>query len=348
MEAVSLRISGKEIPFYKAVLDPAFGIRTVLTNSPWTFVALWLKRRKQSEALFYWGQAQQFYNASSGLPMESAPLLLYYSFMNAAKALLAAKSVPFDPHHGVRAHNMGRAGAKKNLNNEGIKIMPKGVLPSLSLYFQESETECIHSVREILFNLGFVHRTYCLTYTSQAEMFLPIKNCGYVFDPVSKVVFFQAQLSKDVAHIRLANRLPASLIPDPETGRLAIRSSVSIPWSKPSNPTKDELNKLTVLHRSLRMDVQYIAGSQTLWYVKTMTRRPRRLLRYSPTLVLAAMHRLSEICRYRPIELSSYLDGPHTWLLSEFLSMSPKQFLDEIASEITGHQFLVPNVRSPT
>src|SRR4051812_26852549 len=55
-----------------------------------------------------------------------------------------------------------------------------------------------------------------------------------------------------------------------------------------------------------------------------------------------------EICRYRPLELASHLSGQKNWLLSEFIQMSPVQFIDEIASELTGHQFLMPNVRSAT
>jgi hypothetical protein len=76
----------------KAIMSPDFGAKTVLTNSPWTFVGLWLKRHKKRDALYYWDQAQQFYKASVGLPLQSAPLLLYYSYMNAAKALLSAKN----------------------------------------------------------------------------------------------------------------------------------------------------------------------------------------------------------------------------------------------------------------
>jgi len=57
------------------------------------------------------------------------------------------------------------------------------------------------------------------------------------------------------------------------------------------------------------------------------------------------MHRLSEICRYQPLFLDSLLSGQKNWLLSEFIEMSPAQFIDEIASEMTGYQFLIPNVR---
>jgi len=58
------------------------------------------------------------------------------------------------------------------------------------------------------------------------------------------------------------------------------------------------------------------------------------------------MHRLSEICRYQPLLLESLPAGQKNWLLSEFIEMSAIQFIDEIASEMTGYQVLVPNVRA--
>ena len=65
-------------------------------------------------------------------------------------------------------------------------------------------------------------------------------------------------------------------------------------------------------------------------------------------MTLAAMHRISELCRYRPLELDSFLSGQENWLLTEFISQAPIQFIDEISSEITGYVFLTPNVRVAT
>ncbi len=142
-------------------------------------------------------------------------------------------------------------------------------------------------------------------------------------------------------------RLPASLNLVLSGPKPCVRSRQSIPWKSASKASQAELSELALLHRTLRLDVQYIAGAHTLWYIKRLSTRPKRILRFPPTMVLAAMHRLSEICRYRPKQLESFLDGTQTWLLSEFLAMSPPQFLDEIASEITGYPFLIPNVRTP-
>ncbi|MDF8825025.1 YaaC family protein, partial [Escherichia coli] len=61
---------------------------------------------------------------------------------------------------------------------------------------------------------------------------------------------------------------------------------------------------------------------------------------------LRAMHRLSELCRYDPLKLRQLLNEKENWIIAEFIQQSPSQFIDAISSEITGHQFLIPNVRS--
>ena len=122
-------------------------------------------------------------------------------------------------------------------------------------------------------------------------------------------------------------------------------SASSVTWVTRANPTPPEMDALRTLHEGLRTHLYYINGVQTLWYLKTDG--TRRIDRQPITLALAAMHRLSEICRYRPSNLLSLLNGQKNWLLSEFLSMVPSQYLDEIACEMTRHQILIPNVRPP-
>jgi hypothetical protein len=143
-------------------------------------------------------------------------------------------------------------------------------------------------------------------------------------------------------------RLPPQFKLDSHAGDdVLIRSVDEVPLSRPSTPTKPDLQNLVSLHRKLRLNLVYINGTQTLWYIRAIASGPRILDRYSPVLTLAAMHRLSELCRYNPLQFESFLSGQKNWLLSEFIQQAPKQFLDEIAAEITGHQFLVPNVRAP-
>ena len=360
-----IRIADRNVKPHKATTSPMFGERTVLTSSPWEFVALWLRRKQMSKALFYWQQARTFSYAATDMPIESAPLLHYYGFMNATKALLSAKGVLFDEHHGVRAHNMRAPSSKLTLSNEGVRLQNRGIAPALSHYLGELETSNTHSLEELLFNLPCIHRTYCLTYRKQKDLFVPLTDCQFVFDALTKSAYFSANLSQDHIGERYMRRLPPSLIEDVSIGNgRAIRSAGSFAIAKATLKSRVEFDLLADLQRGLRADINYIAVSQTLWYVKTVVAGPKRLsqspltsalltgpkrLSRSPlTSTLLAMHRLSEICRYRPEELASFLSGQQNWLLIEFIRMSPMQFIDELAAELTGLQFMTPNVRPAT
>jgi hypothetical protein len=329
---------------HKAVHDAQFEMRSVLTNDPFNYVDLWLRREHQDEALFYWRQARAFYLAAHGLPIESSPLVLYYCFMNAAKALLSAKGVAFSDHHGLRAHRMRGPNSKIVLSNEGIKIATQGIAPALSTYLGETETATIHSLEDVLYNIVCIHRTYCLSYPRSREMFLPLRSADFVREAGTGEVRLRAFAVSDVDWSTFRRALPASFqpLPDVENGVL---SSASVLWTTSTNPTPTEMDELRTLNEDLRSFLHYINGAQTLWYLKT--NRAPGIARRSITLTLVAMHRLSEICRYRPSELLSFLNGQKNWLLSEFVAMSPGQYLDEIACEMTGHQLMAPNVRSP-
>jgi YaaC-like Protein len=347
MAIAAVKLKQREIGPHKAVVAPLLNSRTVLTNGPWTFVALWLRRNRKHRALFYWQQAQEFHKASVGLPLRSAPLLLYYSFMNATKALLVAKNANFNEMHGVSTHPKVVPGARRTFAGEGIKIHSKGILPGLSAYYGEAETSRTHTLRELFFNMVFIHRTYCLTYSTQNEMFLPLANCGYVYDTRTKEVFFKADVEKNFPLNRAIKNLPATFVRAPAIGDRAIRSIAKLVWRAPGRPTAANIQDLINFNRALRQgELHYINGAETLWYLKTAPVGPSKLKRQLPTLILAAMHRLSEICRYQPLQLESLLAGQKNWLLSEFIEMSSSQFIDEIASELTGYQFLVPNVRT--
>src|SRR5947209_3415687 len=148
-----IKLKRRAVGLHKAVVAPLLDTRNVLTNSPWTFVALWLQRNRNPKALFYWEQAQEFHKASIGLPLRSAPLLLYYCFMNAVKALLIAKGVPFNEMHGVSVHPKIVPGVRRTFAGEGIKVHTQGILPSLSGYYGETEISRTSSLQELFFNM---------------------------------------------------------------------------------------------------------------------------------------------------------------------------------------------------
>ena len=94
----------------------------------------------------------------------------------------------------------------------------------------------------------------------------------------------------------------------------------------------------------MRRHFVFISASPDLWYLKREMAGAKRLPRVSMTLVLAAMHRLSELSRYDPKGLMSYLEGKENWLLTEFIELAPAQIIDEIVCEMTSLEFALPGV----
>jgi len=343
-----ITIGGKIATPHKAIVSPDFKSKTVLTDSPWDYVELWLKRRGENNALFYWGQAKAFDIASKNLPIESAPLLLYYSYMNSVKTLLESKHITYSHYHGV---SEDKAINRKQiaLVNERVSIKNNGILPSLSQYYSETESQHIHSLKDMFLNLPFIHRTYCLSYISQKDIFLPIKGAKFVYDPRKKKAYFQCVLSRNISNRHAVNKLPPTMeLEGIQNGDYYIRSKATIDLSSSSKLSKTDMITLVSFHKEIRSDLFYINGVNTLWYIKTKPTNSTIIDRFSTTMTLACMHRISELCRYKPLELNQFLTSQQNWLLTEFIKQSPNQFVDEIASEITGCQFLVPNVREAT
>lgn len=212
----------------------------MLAVDPFDYVDLWLRRQHHRDALFYWRQARSFYRASRDLPIESSPLVLYYCFMNAAKALLSSKAVSFNPQHGVRAHLMRGTDSKIVLSNEGIKILQTGIVPALSGYFGEAETSPTHSLEDVLYNLVFIHRTYCLSFPRASERFLPLKDTGYVRDRGTGKVWFQAWPVSDANWRSVKQFLPPEVEASAD-GSARIVSLARIVLATNGRPTDTEL-----------------------------------------------------------------------------------------------------------
>ena len=84
-------IKGKTCELMKSIKNPKYGSKTILTDSCWEYVSLYLNRQSipgAKDALFYWNQAHSFYLASQKLPDSACPLTSYYCILNASKAML--------------------------------------------------------------------------------------------------------------------------------------------------------------------------------------------------------------------------------------------------------------------
>ena len=347
-ERESVRYKSKDICIRKPKIEPEFTSKTVLTNSTWQYVKIYLKSKGQDDALFYWEQARNFYESTKTLSLISKPLTAYYCFLNATKALLEVKKVGYDLSHGVTGK---RQNGHVNIVNEKVKYQPAGVVSALCVYLGEAvpATGEEYTLKDIFYNIPYIHRAFTLTYGNMAELFIPILNPHFVFDKSRGKGWFEFQLEEEHSTNRIVSRLVGySLDHLYDNSRFyTLRRNKSFDWEAPRGiPTDQSIQNIHAYHKKIRKELRYIYSPNELWYVKRKGLKNGIIPKSTLTLTIGAMHRLSELSRYNPQTLSKHLNKDASWLLTEFINKSIYQFIDQISSEITGNDFRVTGFRA--
>jgi hypothetical protein len=357
----SIKIKAIEISLRKASMNPSFTNKTVLTDSTWHYVELYLKGKKEQkykEALNYWHQARNFFIATEDLDLLSKPLTSYYCFLNATKALLTYKSIGFDNKNGVSGQRIKNT--QVNILNEVVKLQPKGVLSGLCNYLKEPiKTLQIqgtnkripeqYSLKDILYNLEFIHRAYNLTYANQPELFIPIEEPRFVYDKDRKEGWIEVKLEPSYSTKQEFSKVTGFGI-DPlyvDKDYYTLRLNKKFYWNAPRNtPDAKSIRDLKKYYENHRKRFRYIYSANKLWYIKRRNLQNGLIDRGTLPLTFAAMHRLSEMSRYDPNTLEKHLEKSYGWLLSEFITKSIYQYIDMISSEITGDDFRITGFRT--
>lgn len=336
-----ISIGGKPLGPHRAVVSPDWKAEKVLTSDLWTYVDLWIRRNaKNTDARFYWQQARNFYRASQGLPATASPLALYYCFLNATKALLAAKKLTYSDQHGLSGRSiLGKA----SLSNEEVKLKGAGVLPALILYYGDSSTGT-YKLKDLLHNMAFIHRAFCLSY-KVSYLFFSALSPRYVRAIGSSEAWVSMEFEERFGNKKILSTLPPNFNRDigfPDS--IIIRKEKKrFRWRSGRGTESANISNLTRYHQAIRRDLTYIAGADR-WYLKRRHSSATLIDRHTPTLIFAAMHRLSELSRYQPLRLARMLETERSWVLAEFINTAPNQFLDEISCELTGQEICVPDI----
>lgn len=305
---------------------------------------MWLRRNGSKDACFFWRQAKSFYKATTTLPNTSAPLTAYYSFLNAAKCLLTVRGCVYSDKHGVSGRTVP---GRTSLANELVTFQGGGVHAALRQFLGDGTAKCQYSLKVLLYNLPFVHRAYTLTFRVP-ELFIPISQPAFVRKRRSTEAWIQFEIPGRYGTQKTFAAFPKGWEHDPtDTNAFTVRKRDRFQWSRKLSKS-DNMERLVAFHREVRRDLQFISGASRLWYIK---RRPAKVTaalvdQSSLAITFAVMHKLSELARYTPRRLDKHFIAKHNWLLSEFLSLAPSQFIDEIASEITGYEFLPVGIDS--
>ena len=343
MKVKDLANSNRTLSPRKAIVEPDFEKKTILANSHWDYVEMYLKRENDNEALFYWNQAEYFYKASKNLPTISSPLTLYYCFLNASKALLSCKEILYSKKHGVSGKITK---GNTNLKNETIRFGSKGILAGLSQYFGDDTVMAEYSMWELLYNIPFIHRSFNLTYPSDSvELFIPIKNLKFTISDFQHYGWFSFETYAPYENKHTLNKISSrGYRVDNQHQKFTLRFDKKFKWYYKGVKKKTNFARLKSYHKKFRKDLCYISGNNTLWYIKRSG--VNNIVDRNPAcLIYAIMHRLSELSRYDPLSLNQHLKAKHNWLLTEFVEGSADQFIDMIGCEITNSNIMKPGVR---
>ncbi len=341
MPAKPLRINRRKVRLHKCIKSPDFTSRTILVEDQWDYVEMWLRRNDLDEALVFWRQAEEFSKASRDLPHSSSPLTNYYSALNATKAFLMAKKIKHSPYHGLSGEHKGR---KSSLEGEIINTTEGGVFSALSSYFGEpAGKDQTFTLKDILYNLPYVHRAYTVTFESQPELFIPVSDPMFVKIARNSECYLEFEIKDEIyQHHAIFGAFKKYQKDDGVKDAYVVRRKARFKWNDADSEDKN-LEKLIAYHDKVRRSMYYIKGITRLWYLKKEGSTQHRIERSSLSLTFMALHRLSELARYSPDALMKHLESRHNWLLSQFIARSLEQYLDELAAEMTGHDFMAPS-----
>lgn len=168
----------------------------------------------------------------------------------------------------------------------------------------------------------FIHRAYCLTYPNDEnkELFIPLEDSFFVRDTDNNKLCFYAFVDSSYVSGHSLNKISSHF----SSGNIYELNSIKYNTELNLSPGKFSTLKLCndaifiEYHKEIRRRTQYIAGSSGRWYIKRYG--VENSIELSPLLlIMAAMHRLSELSRYDPIRLSKTLESRSNWLLSNLL-----------------------------
>lgn len=262
----AITINSKEISLLKPITSADYKSKTILTDSAWEYVELWFKRQKDEKsknALFYWQQAKHFFLASEKLPQNSKPLTSYYCCLNATKALLCVNGINVtNISHGITQARHEQV-QNNSLDKAEVIFLGSGVLNELSRYLGENVDKQTHNIKDLLYNIPCVHRSFAITYTGTTELFVPIRNLKFIREDTTSKAWVQFDLDARYANASILRYLPAGykrVPPPPESNTYIIRKENSrFNWNIHSD-LNQRMQDLSNYHRKVRKDLFYIGN----------------------------------------------------------------------------------------
>jgi hypothetical protein len=290
-------------------------------------------------AIYYSGLAEDFYKAAQDIPLPAKGTLLYYGMLDLVKCFLSLNDVPLEStheHHGLvlpvgqkqTIYVKGKMNDAVNVFYEFSRLLGKPIKNSHAIKFKQALSH-VPEVHSIYISLGHLAK----------RKLLPVDIVFQVNDARDKlfteVIYPKEQEAKvEVSKFYKGERKKYLKDGFPIEGKVVYRAS------RRKTYTQENIHRIykNILAEYRKLDVVPILTRQGYRYYVDL--RPGELAQLSYSLL--AMFYLGSAARYRPLEVKSLLEGELRPLVSEFVSLSPKQFLYQIVSLTTGKECVIP------
>lgn len=325
------------------------GEQQILASDPWAFLSSHLhglrakakgkNRIKIERALYFSSLAEDFYRAAESVALPAKGTLLYYGMLDLVKVYLSLKDVPLETtyeHHGlglVQGKTLTvdvKTKAKDSINvfAHFTEHLGKKITAPFEIGFKEALSH-VPEIHGIYVSLGHIAKRKLLPVTIEFQVNATKNRL------LTELIYEKEQEAKvDTTRFLTGERLKYFGDGCGRPQKIVVRSK------KRKAFTKENIHRIykNILSEYRKFDIVPILTSQGYrYYVDT---RPGEVpyLAYS----LLAMFYLGSAARYRPLEFKSLLDGNLRPLVSEFVSLTPRQFLYQMVSITTNKECVIP------
>ncbi len=366
-----LEVKGRPIPFSFWPSRPArghYGLQSLLfAVDPWIVISHNIKKdcpeQRQPEALACLEQARDFYAAATEPGIVAArPLVLYYSFMNLAKAfcLVRGHRPTFDQsQHGLTEQRYPGA---KELTGAFLRAFPS--LPGnpannfaefMSILAGHNLTaNTDYDLPVLLPQIVPGHRLWAQA-AKKSERFIMLHDVQFWHDKMAKQMWLRLNFCKDdlsrlsITHQRLLNETDlAGLFGEVDCAEMhqnrpLICFEQIVPHTYPNYPADDFHHLVASVKSHLWTTVATISPFRR-YYVYLAPPAERPFVLPQILSIYAITYYLGSITRYRPHHYDAIGSTGYGARIQEFITGQPLQFVYLMASEFSKQDITRPSI----
>lgn len=330
-------------------VDLNAGEQQILTSDPWSFLSSHLQarlsharganREKLERAMYFASLAEDFYCAAESVALPAKGTLFYYGMLDLVKVFLCINDVPLEStheHHGILLP-LGKSlviEAKPKIKDAinifayFSELLGKRIVATVEVDFRKALSH-IPEIHGIYTSLGHISKRKLLPvsieFQTNAKHDRLFTELIYDKDQDAKVNTSKFLKGRRASYFKEGFARPQKIV-----YRAARRKAY----------TKENIHRIyrNILAEYRNFDIVPILTVQGYRYYVDLRPGDFPSLAYS----LLAMFYLGSAARYRPLEIKSLLDGNLRPLVSEFVSLTPRQFLYQMVSLTTKKECVIP------